>query len=495
MDSCTSCNDFGTDLYYCSGCPDYKVPDNQTRSILCDTCVGAHIKKGHIVKTLKDQDPVICRTHKKLHTVYCKTCKITFCPNCLNNHRSHSVESCDIEAKSARNFVFKALGELEIAEKPLRAKQETIKKFHEKVEEEKKQLKEIFSKRVDEIKGNVIKHIESEIDEGSNELEDFAALLDKVSQLEEDLRNLLALPQSLLLKESELVQVRVEQINKQIVDTIAQESNAKSRVVELLSRTLNIAAENFENKIGKLLKEKAEADIPSETKDEIVPDNSEFYCGEFRISTKSSNLVLDKLNSSKVEFKKVFSVPFGAKISSVYVITKKEMEPIITIVSKNCVFTIKSDCYGKLKLEQFFMPTYEHFICPYAIDEPYDTIYCCHWDRQEQAIKFSHNKKFEIPCRILPKVKTNIFSDYLVLCVENDVILHVNCNNIRGSDHISYSNITASLIPLKTIDYVSFVDNCETFWSINSQCVVIRNHYDCSYSYSEEPCPKYQKES
>ena len=96
----------------------------------------------------------------------------------------------------------------------------------------------------------------------------------------------------------------------------------------------------------------------------------------------------------------------------------------------------------------------------------------------------------------LPKVKTIIFSDYLVLCVENDVKLHVNCNSIYGSDHISYSNITPSSIPPKTKDYVSFVDNCGTFWSINSQCVLIQTHYDCSYSYSEEPCrPEYQKES
>ena len=73
----------------------------------------------------KDHEPVLCSGHRNICSDYCKTCDSLLCSKCLRDHRLHEMVTIDEKASEVKTRLFALLTDLELEEKPLRAKKET----------------------------------------------------------------------------------------------------------------------------------------------------------------------------------------------------------------------------------------------------------------------------------------------------------------------------------------------------------------------------------
>ena len=197
---CSSCDDSEVELYYCKSCSESAELESTEQSTnereLCEICLGAHVRKGHQVRNLKDQEPLVCAQHRCLHKHYCKTCDVTFCGNCLGNHSEHKLGSIDERAIEVKKEVFEMLTKLELVEKPLGEKKKAvgdIKKFHES---DQKKLKELLDREIKELNEIGLNRIEENLKFFAKKDNEVGDVIENVSKLQRRSRELLILTSS-----------------------------------------------------------------------------------------------------------------------------------------------------------------------------------------------------------------------------------------------------------------------------------------------------------
>ena len=83
-----------------------------------------------------------------LHSLYCKTCDVTFCSKCTSDHSKHELGSSAQRACEIRKELFEILTESEKNEKPLRVKKESVIEQKVRHSSEQDKLKDTFIKEV-----------------------------------------------------------------------------------------------------------------------------------------------------------------------------------------------------------------------------------------------------------------------------------------------------------------------------------------------------------
>ncbi|XP_075259268.1 uncharacterized protein LOC142351071 isoform X2 [Convolutriloba macropyga] len=248
MDCCSSCDDSECDLYYCRDCERNESSNVKTKGLLCETCVSVHVKKCHEIKFLSDHIPVICKTHRRLHINYCKTCDVTFCPLCLHEHSRHEMGIAQNRAKEAKKDVSEFLNQLEMQEKPLRRTKQCLAEMEEKHKKYREELRKILEEKWEEIKQNLFKSIDISIANIEQEGETLTSLIENTFKLQQDSRNILGLPHCSMITEHRSLKKKVEDFKKQC------EKLENKNMSEQLRETENFGEleDNF-----KKLKEKA----------------------------------------------------------------------------------------------------------------------------------------------------------------------------------------------------------------------------------------------
>ena len=87
---------------------------------LCETCVKSHLKKSHEIVDYLGRTPLSCDKHNLLLSLYCETCKVTFCLACSQNHSMHKFQSVKDKVSGIKKEVFDLIDKSEVLVKPLK---------------------------------------------------------------------------------------------------------------------------------------------------------------------------------------------------------------------------------------------------------------------------------------------------------------------------------------------------------------------------------------
>ena len=123
-ETCKSCeqNFPSTEVYRCQTCQQQdhvQTGGDIGQSVYCEDCVVMHLRKGHEIMDSKGYKPAFCTLHKKLSLMFCKTCDVVFCFNCLNPHCKHDYGLVSEKAVAVRKEIFTYLDQFDQLSKPL----------------------------------------------------------------------------------------------------------------------------------------------------------------------------------------------------------------------------------------------------------------------------------------------------------------------------------------------------------------------------------------
>ena len=199
---CTSCDEEEAELYFCDTCEQSAEGSNDVqKELICESCIGPHVRKCYDVRTVKGQVPVICADHKKLDNLYCKTCDVTFCPKCMGVHRTHEMGNIDEKASEIKKEVFEILTKLELDEKPLRAKKSEISDTKEVNRNEQCTLREVLETEIEALRQNCLKRIDQNLSLLDDEEKQIVDNVDRLMGLQKSSRDLLSMTSPRLIKE------------------------------------------------------------------------------------------------------------------------------------------------------------------------------------------------------------------------------------------------------------------------------------------------------
>ena len=158
---CESCSEhFKLEkMFKCTNCMD---GSETTVAVFCDLCIVSHVRRGHEIVNDKQQKPAICEDHKNICCIYCCSCDVIMCSNCISLHTNHSVMSIEKRAGEVRSKVFEIISELDSCDKKIRGTQERIHEGKEKRAENYAKLVETVSSQIDAFKQKVLNQIGSE---------------------------------------------------------------------------------------------------------------------------------------------------------------------------------------------------------------------------------------------------------------------------------------------------------------------------------------------
>ena len=158
---CESCSEhFKLEkMFKCTSCMD---ESETTVAVFCDLCIVSHIRRGHEIVNGKQQKPAICEDHINVCSIYCSSCDVIMCSNCISLHKNHSFMSVEERAGEVRSEVFEIISDLDSCDKKIRGTQERIHEGKDERAEKYAKLVETVSSQIDAFKQKVLDHIGSE---------------------------------------------------------------------------------------------------------------------------------------------------------------------------------------------------------------------------------------------------------------------------------------------------------------------------------------------
>ena len=465
---CSSCGDAEIELYYCETCSSEVVDGSNSndQKLLCEACLGPHIKKGHQIRNSKGQEPLVCSQHRRLHSEYCRTCDVTFCPKCLGEHSKHEMGSIDERAIEIKKEVFEMLTTLEMDEKPLRAKKESLIELQKSHESEQKELREVVEYQIEELRQKALKRLDDNLQLLENEKEKNTQIIESVLKLQQESRDLLSMTSPHLIEDFKKTKENYES---------AKEASSKALVTDYYAKSTELSeARNMVSDFGNEFVKKLESVFGSKISgivERFVITASPMNTFLFTVSEGLINV--DKLTVSgvpeKVDIHRVGHVEFGGYIQSYYEVhDESNLCSVVLLGYHGCAYRMDVRKDSSCNLSEISMPSYEHILCPYTASQ---MIHWCYWDENHNLLKFSHNVSFIINCESLPTWKRKMRSGCdLCFVLQENKLLVVDPTR-HSSELIAISGIGQKLVEF---DHVTFLNrNCCVIWCAKSKSIIL----------------------
>ena len=498
---CCLCGDSGVNLYCCENCP--AQSDECTNEVqkehLCDSCITSHVKRGHDVKTLKGQIPLICDAHKTLHSFYCKTCDTTFCTKCYKNHGKHDLGDIEERASELKKEVFEILTEFELGEKPLRALKESIIKQKNCHEVEQNQVKERFIKEIESLREAGLKLLENNGGLFSEKEREVVETIDKVVDMQRKARDILCLDDCMLIQNFEQLLSSAEENRKQSQTVLSEEFEYNSCKVSTIER-------EFSDFHSKIMLEMTSEITPKIYQGELCRSNKSDTAGSKLECDRVEGVIIEQYASCsarnargvwEIETNRLIMADSELKLQSVM------LEGVhIKCVKENAVFQIGKDvvqavyfCGGMSyivqtedsffyvfhtftgdKIRKFKLAPRNGFIAAYAF---LDQIHQCYWDANDKAVRFSHDESLFVWCSEPPTlISFKVYPFVCLLTADNKIMLCEFCRI-----HVYYISLEYHNVP--SVNYVNLFNNFGILhliiWSVKSKSIYIM------YSEVEKP--------
>ncbi|XP_075260653.1 uncharacterized protein LOC142352147 [Convolutriloba macropyga] len=492
---CWSCGEPEKNLYSCDTCESRvsaaTTGSSHEKRCFCDSCVVQHVRKGHDVKNAKGQPPMVCSAHNNLHSHFCRTCDVTFCVKCLEEHQDHQLATVEERAKEVRKEVFKILTEAEMSEKPVRSKTKSAVNQNER-----DCLVQLVTREIEELQTGLIGIIDKKY---KGQEQKVNKLADNVCNLQQEARSALSADDCELICQHKRLK---ERFLKCMYDTgIAMSGNSlcenfdfkqvrecfqvykKSAMQQLLSKLA--VPENDEVPLS--LANRTD-NLPSspEVKKLILEryssvghmmfDNS-LRSLTYRLVISRGALAVHEVKSisnqgTVVLGKQLICRPFRKTVQNVFfdhsmtkVIIQSEAGPIDILLAE-------ANGYRHLNLD---IQLSDGFICLFIFE---NEIHQCYWNSNTKTICLTHcNKTFE--CKTMPLlISSEIFPFLCLLTRECEVIVYDVVRDdfiyvpfiIHGCESIDYVSTLCTERSRHSFNPYSSEDFF-LFWSVKSKSV------------------------
>ena len=501
MDVCSPCEESDCDLYFCRDCN--KCSKSQSRELLCETCVSVHVKKGHDIRyrhQMGDHVPIICKIHRKMHAHYCKTCDVTFCPHCLEQHTYHHLESIKRRAREVNIEIYMVIYHLIFRETNLKVIKEAFVDIAHHHEGQK--MKKMVETKLEELKKSLFTAIDINLETIRLQGEILTNTIEDILSLQQESRNLLKLPKSSLIHEHRFLKQKTEELNKRYEQTESKKYSvtnpeteqltvvlencfaeveeflkpmlklliqgdlcgSKKRFSEIVKteyQSLEIATREGKDSTGTTKSDRVAANLPSW--DKYLLKNfkaaQSFFLYPFKVCFESSydELAISKLKNigaKDMHFERKLHREFCEEILSVFLLrSSSELYHLILETFRQCYIiktvdgsfsnldVLRQNWLTKLSKPQARLAT---TVCPYYVN---DDVHWCTWNYFDREICFSHDSSVKIKCHQPPKLVSWGYFDQFCLYTCENIILYINakvgeCNKIlspfvEALDHVT----------------------------------------------------------
>ena len=466
--ACDSCDDGESELYYCETCAADENAGNDGsnsngRKLLCEPCLGPHIKRGHLVRTSKGQEPLVCSKHRRLHNQYCKTCDVTFCGNCLGSHSEHKMGSIDERAVEIKKEVFELLTKLELDEKPLRAMKERIIELQKTHDCEQKRLREFVENRIEELRQEMLKKIDQNLQLMEDENRKNDEKIEILLKLQQESRELLSATSPHLIKNFKLAK---DQYKKTILGAKALLANYYAKSAEI--NKVNQCVDNFQTEIVRKLTSIFSTRYSKSLQHFAISDSSGYRTYLF---TVCEGLILveemkfDRYTGKRLLNSALEQFDFDDHILSHWnILDVSHYCSVILLARSGATYRIDVTRDNTCNLSVISTPSFDKVVCPYTV-EASNQIHWCYWLEDRRALEFSHNSSFQVFCGSVPEWKTIGCYD-LFLVLERKELLVVDPNKCSSVQKRADSTIW------EAIDHVTYYNQFSVFiWCLKSKSI------------------------
>ena len=464
---CAHCDEAELELYYCETCDQSAECSNKiSKSLLCETCIGPHVRTGHDVRTSKGQAPLVCGDHKKLHNLYCKSCDLTFCPKCLGEHSEHKMGSIDERATEIKKEVFEMLTTLELDEKPLRLKKENLSELQLSHRCQQNDLRDFIDKRIMKLRHKAFETIDDNLKLLEDERVKKVEMIDQVLNLQQESRGLLCATSPHLIKDFEKVKEKYEKTRITCGRALEIDYDAKSSEINEVEKVVSEFEKKLLDKLKTVfIKKCVEVFAVNAASDKTFL----FSVGEGNIKVE---VITWNESEAKLNHLLVGQLAFNDYVKHYYHLIDYQGVCSVVVMGKFAHrIDVKED--SECKLSKIAMPTFEQVLCPYAISKDEYEIHWCYWVEDRNLLKFSHNPLFEVGgLSSMPNFKAKgIRGPELCFVTE--------CNRILIADPVKHSSELLLIDPaeLQNVDRITFFNTTFLFcWSVQSSAIVcLRN--------------------
>ncbi|XP_075260863.1 uncharacterized protein LOC142352262 [Convolutriloba macropyga] len=488
---CSSCGDAEIELYYCETCSSEVVEGSNSneQELLCEACLTHHIKRGHQVRNSKGQEPLVCSQHRRLHGEYCRTCDVTICPKCLGEHSEHKMGSIDERAIEIKKEVFEMLTTLEMDEKPLRAKKESLIELQKSHESEQKELREVVENQIEELRQKALKRLDDNLQLLENEKEKNTQIIESVLKLQQESRDLLSATSPHLIKDFKKAKENYESAKEACSKALVTDYYAKSTELAEITNMVDDFGNEFVKKLESVLRKrkswkakKLESEKVGKRFGSKISGSVERFVitaspmNTFLFTVSEGLINVGKLTVSgvpeKVDIHRVGHVEFGGYIQSYYEVhDESTLCSVVLLGYHGCAYRMDVRKDSSCDLSEISPPSYEHILCPYTMSNSSQMIHWCYWDENHNLLKFSHNVSFIINCESLPTWKRKMRSGCdLCFVLQENKLLVVDPNR-HSSELIAISGIGQKLVEF---DHVTFLNrNCCVIWCAKSKSIIL----------------------
>ena len=463
---CAHCDEAELELYYCETCDQSAECSNKiSKSLLCETCIGPHVRTGHDVRTSKGQAPLVCGDHKKLHNLYCKSCDVTFCPKCLGEHSEHKMGSIDERATEIKKEVFEMLTTLELDEKPLRLKKENFSELQLSHQCQQNDLRDLIDKRIMKLRHKAFETIDDNLKLLEDERVKKVEMIDQVLNLQQESRGLLCTTSPHLIKDFEKVKEKYEKTRITCGRALEIDYDAKSSEINDVEKVVS----EFENKLLDTLKT-------------VVIEKCVQYVEAFAVTAASEKTLLFSLcdgnvkvevitwneSEAKLNYHLVGQLAFNDYVKHYYHLIDYQGMCSVVVLGKSA-YRIDVKENSECKLSKIATPTFEQVLCPYAISGNENEIHWCYWVEDRKLLKFSHNSSFKVGgLSSMPNFKAkNVRGPELCFVTE--------CNRVLIADPAKHSSELVLLdgAEVQNFDSITFFNTKYLFcWSVQSSAII-----------------------
>ena len=424
---CTLCETEDVELYHCETCSvsEVETESSSHKQLLCEPCLGSHVRQGHQVTTSKGQELLICTQHRRLHNHYCKSCDESFCSTCLGNHSGHFIESIDERASKVRKEVFSMLTALENNEKTLRARNEKICKLKLPHQTDQNNLKEFVEKHIEILRQKLLSRIDENKERMEREEKAVTQVIDQVLDFQSKSRMLLSSTSPHLVNKFKDVKLSFEKVYMSFEQTMLNKICIKPPDLQFLEDIIDEAGQTIEDKLR--------SDFQTE-KLEVVQHvllngkRGSKFCliiekGEAIILTvkvaEGREPMLEKMSKMHLNFIGPVKACY-----SVYSNSHKCSCVIITYTS--IAFRIDVTENDNLELNEILFPPFANLISAYTIPENSGEIYWCYWSAEQKVLKLSHEPLFEEKCPSEPSFVSLDIDGHGLCFIEDEKIFIVD---------------------------------------------------------------------
>ena len=486
---CWSCGEPEKNLYSCDTCESQfsaaTTGSSHEKRCFCDSCVVQHVRKGHDVKNAKGQPPMVCSAHNNLHSHFCRTCDVTFCVKCLQEHQDHQLATVEERAKEVRKEVFKILTEAEMSEKPVRSKTKSAVNQNER-----DCLVQLVTREIEELQTGLIGIIDKKY---KGQEQKVNKLADNVCNLQQEARSALAADDCELICQHKRLKARflkcmhetgLEMSGNSLCEGFEHVRDGfqlfkKSAVQQLLSKLA--VPENDEvplslaNRTDNLPSSPEVKKLTLERYSSVkhLMLNNSLRSLTYRLVISRGALAVHEVKSISNQGtvglgKQLICRPFRKTVQNVFFDHSMTKVIIQSEAGHLDILLAEANGYRHISLD---IELRDGFICFFIFE---NKIHQCYWNSNTKTICLTHcNKTFE--CKTMPiLISSEIFPFLCLLTTDCEVIVY----DVVRDDFIYVPFIIHGC---ESIDYVSTLiddlfdrqrsQDCFLFWSVKSKSV------------------------